>query len=158
MSGGGVVSWAASCLNVRGLGGQQTNFASSIKRAVTFKWLKGKCKSDVYLLSETNVTHNMIKQWGKEWGGQCLWCPGGTHGDGTAVLIHPKSDLVIIEGSQSKPSGLLSGRVVMVCVEVNGEKFSIISAYSPSQPKHRSKFVKLLDKEIHRHTQAHCQA
>ena len=150
-----MVSWAVSCLNVRGLGGQQANLASSINRAVTFKWLKGSCKSDVYLLSETNIPHNKIGQWSKEWGGPCLWCPGGTHGGGTAILIHPKSDLVFIEGSQFKPGGLLSGRVVMVCVEVNGEKFSIISAYAPSQPKHRGRFIKLLDKEAHRYNIEH---
>ena len=82
--------------------------------------------------------------WGHTWRWHCY-----------SRLMHPKSDLVIIEGSQSKPSGLLSGRVVMVCVEVNGEKFSIISAYAPSQPKHRSKFMKLLDKETHRYNAKH---
>ena len=140
---------------MRGLGGSRTDLSTSIGRLAQFKWLKGRAKSDVYMLGEVNVVDSMMGQWTKEWGGQCLWCPGGTHGNGTAILIHPKSQLVMKPDTQHRPSGLLDGRVVMVCIEVNGELISITSVYAPSQPKQRGAFMKLLDEELHTYNTLH---
>ena len=75
MMGSQVVSWAAACLNVRGLGGSRTDLSTSIGRLAQFKWLKGRAKSDVYMLGEVNVVDSMMGQWTKEWGGTMPMVP-----------------------------------------------------------------------------------
>ena len=107
-------------LNVRGLGDYH-------KRKAIFNFLK-KNKLDIVFLQETHVNSiDTAKLWDSEWGTKTYHSYGTTKSAGVAILINKTLKCEI-----SNVSGDTEGRIISLCVNLDGRKIALTNIYAPN--------------------------
>ena len=74
-------------MNVRGL-------CQNLKRKQVFQWLKNQ-NADIFFLQETHLTETLNSQLKHEWGGECVLNGNFRNKEGTAILLNPRSNIVV---------------------------------------------------------------
>ena len=94
-----------------------------------FSFLR-KQKADLFFLQETHLCgSSALARWKLEWGGgHIISSDGETNARGTAVLVHPKSKVTIVEERLS-----VNGRYVAEVIQVEGKQYTIGNVYAPNE-------------------------
>ena len=119
-------------LNVRGIRDQA-------KRRSIFSFLKDQ-KASIYFLRETYSELKDETIWQNEWGGKMYFSHGSRHSKGTCILIDPS----IIYNVQYFYSDN-SGRIVLITVNINGQRVSFCNVYAPNNPSEQLEFIQELN-------------
>ena len=115
-------------LNVRGL-------SKPLKRRKAFR-LFHKQNVDVIFLQETFSSATNIQVWEHEWGGKIYSYHGTNHSRGVAILFNPKLDFTV--ESYTRDS---NGRIIIVSIVLDKEKFVLANIYSPNDQKSQLCFL-----------------
>jgi exonuclease III len=108
-------------LNVRGL-------RNTEKRRRIFHWLKDK-HIDIVFLQETFFTEELLSDVNKDWDGSIEHAASDSpHSRGVSVLFNPNLDVKIENVHRSKDA-----RKILLNVEVNGDKFTLVNIYAPNK-------------------------
>jgi len=118
--------------NVRGIRDQA-------KRRSIFSYLKDQ-KASIYFLQETYSQLKDETFWQNEWGGKMYFSHGSRHSKGTCILIDP-SISYNVQYSYSNNSG----RIVLITVNINGQKVSFCNIYAPNNPSEQLEFIQELN-------------
>ena len=125
----GNVKMTIGTLNVRGLNNTK-------KRLKLFNWVNDK-NIDIMLLQETFWTKDSVNICKNEWNGHCYIAPtDSTHSRGVAIMISKKFNCNILSSHIS-----VDGRKVLVNIEHNSKKLSLISLYAPNPANERKTFL-----------------
>ena len=124
-------------LNVRGLHASPDGLGRRDKRGALFQWMKSQ-DWDIILLQETHANRrDQVEFWTRQWGGQAIWALSPSpHTGGTAILIHPRCPLSILE---SETENL--GNWTRVKISFQKEIVNLISVHHPAEPKSRIKWI-----------------
>ena len=127
-------------LNVRGL-------RDCKKRREIFNWLKThhQGKRSFVLLQETHSSDSDNETWETEWGSKILYSHGTNNSRGVALLFPHKSEYTV-EGYASDDDG----RRLIVHLENQGCKLTIVNVYAPTQDcaSEQGNFYKDLQSEL----------
>ena len=122
-------------LNARGLN-------KAVKRKSVFDWAT-RNRFDILYLQETFSTKDVESQWRKEWGGHIIYAHGTNHSKGTMVLFKPDFDGRIISEICD-----INGRYIIVKLEMNEQKFTMLNIYVPSKEHEKITFFYRLKKHF----------
>lgn len=90
----------------------------------------GKPKSHITLIQETHSTESTAKIWEIEWGGQAIFYHGSSRSRGVAILFGRNFSPKILKKEKDE-----HGRILAVDIEVEGDIYTLVSLYAPTQDK-----------------------
>ena len=92
--------------------------------------------ADICILQEThNENAEDEENWGREWGGKCIWSRGTHRSCGVGILLRPNSETTIVTTKHDN-----DGRVVSAKLQHKGKELNIINIYAPTTPGERKTF------------------
>ena len=120
-------------LNVRGIRDQAK------KKEHLISYLKDQ-KASIYFLQETYSELKDETIWQNEWGGKMYFSHGSGHSKGTCILIDPSISYSVQNSFSDN-----SGRIVLITVNINGQKVSFCNIYAPNSPSEQLEFIQELN-------------
>ena len=122
--------------NCNGLGNKK-------KRQKVFTYLKDKLKNGFVFLQETHSIENLEKEWKNQWGGEIYFSHGTSSSTGCAIAFSPQFSCNIV--NQVKDD---NGRVLILKVTINGEKFLLINLYNANSEVDQISVLDLLASKL----------
>lgn len=105
--------------NVKGL-------ANKDKRTRVFEWLKTNNYS-VCCLQELHCVKSDISVWQNQWKNQLFLSGNSSNSTGVGILLNINVDYNILQYQE-----IVEGRLQLLEIEINGNRFSIINVYAPN--------------------------
>ncbi len=124
-------------LNVRGIRNKE-------KRKSIFSWIKNQ-KAKIVFLQETHVTKELQNLIENELKGTWVFANGNNRSCGVCVYISNIIDVKIINHKAS-----MDGRKILINLSIDGEEFTLLNIYAPTNKTNREKFFKRLKTFIRR--------
>ena len=123
-------------INVRGLGNQH-------KRNTLFHWLDTK-RFKIICLQETFCTEQNVQNITNNWEGKSYHSTSpSNHSKGVSILFHKSFHPEVIDCHTSN-----DGRKILLNISHNGNTYSIVNIYAPTEEKYRSEFFNKTKKWI----------
>ena len=110
------------------------------KRLKVFNYLADKCRDGVCFIQETHSTPECASKWKKEWGGDIFFSHGSSNSRGAAILFSKKFNMDVLKFSTDT-----SGRIVILEMMYNDEKYLLINLYNANNEADQLTTLGVLD-------------
>ena len=120
---------------------------NKIKRNKVFNYIHDKIHDNgIVFLQETHSTAECEAKWKKEWGGHIHFSHGTSNSTGTAICFSKNLNFSIVKSSIDT-----HGRIVILDIILNDEKFVLINLYNNNTEPDQLKTLDLLDTLLSNH-------
>ena len=119
--------------NVKGLG-------DKLKREKIFNFTKQKVNEGIILLQETHSSREKCDSWSKEFDGNCFFNHGTSNSKGVAILLTLDQDYKVLKYEHDG-----EGRLQMLSIELEDQKYLIVNVYNPNTEKEQVAFLSKLN-------------
>ena len=106
---------------------------------------------DIVFLQETHSDKDNEIDWGLWWKGQYVLSHGTNFSAGVAILFSPGLDVNVISTTE-----IVTGRALVVRVEIQDISFCFINIYAPNQGSDRSDIFRKIKDFLKQCDQSHC--
>ena len=130
-------SFKTISVNVRGI-------RNADKRKIVFSWIKNQ-KASIVFLQETHITHEIQHLIENELKGTWVFANGSNRSCGVCVYISNALDVQMVDFKAST-----DGRKILINLLINGDEFSLLNIYAPTNKTNREQFFKRLTTFIRR--------
>ena len=116
------------------------------KRNKLFNYISDKIHNGIIFLQETHSTPECEEKWKKEWGGEIYFSHGSSNSTGAAIFFSKKFNMDIVKSSIDT-----SGRIVILEIIFNDDKYLLINIYNDNTETDQLKTLDILDKLLDEH-------
>ena len=124
-------------LNVRGIRNKE-------KKKTLFSWIRNQ-KAKIVFLQETHATNDLQKLIENELKGTWVFANGDNRARGVCVYISNTLECQIVNFKATS-----DGRKILISLMINGEEFTLLNVYAPTNKSNREQFFKRLKTFIRR--------
>ena len=116
------------------------------KRLKVFNYLADKCQNGICFLQETHSTPDCVNDWEKEWGGDMFFSHGRSNSTGAAIIFSKNFNMNVLKFSCDT-----SGRIAILELEFNDEKYLLINLYNDNIETDQLTTLEVLDNLLDNH-------